>query len=402
MSTNARMDGWLANMRLFIFDADDTLRRTIVPGKPCPHRPGEWELLPGVAAVLRAIPWDPDGPFLGIASNQDQVAYGWLSAAMAQRLLRDMMHEAVGEIRPRPCIRFCPHALEVDCDCRKPAPGMLQSIMAHFGVGAGETVFVGNAETDREAAARAGVGFAWAWEFFEGNLPAVLRSNPVSSKQKESAMPFRDRIEAAHKLADRLVEYRGRNPLVLAIPRGAVPMAAVIAEALNGELDVVLVRKLGAPGNPEFAIGSVDESGRVTLNEVVQRYNISSAYIAEEVATQKEIMLRRRTAYTPIRPPIDPAGRTVIIVDDGIATGSTMISALESVRAKGPEKLIAATAVLPADTVRRLRNHADELVYLEAPMDFGAVGQFFRHFDQVADEEVIETLKQRGRGPGLA
>lgn len=159
-------DDRLVHPRLFIFDADDTLRRTTVPGKPCPHQPGEWALLPGVAEVLRSIPWGPAGPFLGIASNQDQVAYGWLSAKMAQQLLADMVLEAIGEIRPRPCIRFCPHALEVDCDCRKPAPGMLQSIMAHFGVAAGETLFVGNAGSDREAAARAGVGFVWAWEFF--------------------------------------------------------------------------------------------------------------------------------------------------------------------------------------------------------------------------------------------
>ncbi|HEX8391930.1 MAG TPA: HAD-IIIA family hydrolase [Longimicrobium sp.] len=152
------------SIRLYIFDADDTLRRTLVPGKPCPHRPGEWELLPGVRERLSAMPWHT--LHLGIASNQDQVAYGHMTAEMCRSLFVDLIREAVGRDVPEACIRFCPHALEVDCGCRKPAPGMLMDIMGHFEAGADETLFVGNAPSDKEAARAAGVRFAWAWDFF--------------------------------------------------------------------------------------------------------------------------------------------------------------------------------------------------------------------------------------------
>lgn len=151
-------------LRLYIFDADDTLRRTTVPGKPCPHRPGEWELLPRVHERLSAMPWD--SLRLGIASNQDQVAYGHMTAEMCRSLFTDLIRAAVGREVPDACIRFCPHALEVDCECRKPAPGMLLNIMRHFDVSAARTIFIGNAPSDEEAARAAGVRFAWAWDFF--------------------------------------------------------------------------------------------------------------------------------------------------------------------------------------------------------------------------------------------
>lgn len=153
-------------IRLYVFDADDTLRRTTVAGKPCPHRPGEWELLPGVRERLSRMDWGAAGARLGIASNQDQVAYGHLTAEMCHGLLETMVAEAVGAPVGDACIRFCPHALEVECGCRKPAPGLLMDIMAHFGVAPEETLFVGNAPSDAEAARRAGVRFAWAWDFF--------------------------------------------------------------------------------------------------------------------------------------------------------------------------------------------------------------------------------------------
>ena len=153
-------------IRLYIFDADDTLRRTTVPGKPCPHRPGEWELLGGVRERLSSMNWGEGGAHVGIASNQDQVAYGHLTEETCRGMLEDLVEAATGARLPDACIRFCPHALEVDCECRKPAPGMLHDIMRHFGVSAAETLFVGNAPSDQEAARRAGVGFAWAWDFF--------------------------------------------------------------------------------------------------------------------------------------------------------------------------------------------------------------------------------------------
>jgi histidinol-phosphate phosphatase family protein len=159
---NARNPG----IRLYIFDADDTLRRTTVPGKPCPHRPGEWELLPGVRERLSSIEWGSGGAYLGIASNQDQVAYGHMTAETCRGMFEDLIEAATGARRPDACIRFCPHALEVECECRKPKPGMLHDIMRHFGVSEADTLFVGNAPTDQEAARRAGAGFAWAWDFF--------------------------------------------------------------------------------------------------------------------------------------------------------------------------------------------------------------------------------------------
>jgi D-glycero-D-manno-heptose 1,7-bisphosphate phosphatase len=149
-----------ARYRLFIFDADDTLRRTTIPGKPCPHGPGEWELMPGVRQTLHQVRWGEAGaPRLGVASNQDQVAYGHVSLEGARQLLHDLVMAAAGTSLPDPAIQLCPHALDVPCNCRKPNPGMLLTIMEHYGVRREETVFVGNHEIDREAAARAGVSF---------------------------------------------------------------------------------------------------------------------------------------------------------------------------------------------------------------------------------------------------
>jgi putative phosphoribosyl transferase len=205
-------------------------------------------------------------------------------------------------------------------------------------------------------------------------------------------MLFRDREDAARQLAEQLAKFRGRNPLVLAIPRGAVPMAKLIADELDGEVDVVLVRKLRAPSNPEFAIGSVDETGWVYLADYAAHVAGSQQYIDAEKDAQLEVMRERRAGYTPIRPPIDPAGRVVIVVDDGLATGSTMIAALHVLRAKQPQKLICAVPVAPPDTLAKVTPYADEMVCLDAPQQFYAVGQFYQSFPQVSDEEVIALL----------
>lgn len=206
-------------------------------------------------------------------------------------------------------------------------------------------------------------------------------------------MPFQNRKQAALRLSEALSAYKGKNPLVLAIPRGAVPMAKIIADTLGGELDVVLVRKLGSPFNAEFAVGSVDESGWTYVADYAAEAGASPEYIQAEKQRQMETMRRRREQYTPARQPIEPAGRIVIVVDDGLATGSTMIAALHALRSKETVKLICAVPVAPPDTLEKVRGYADEVVCLEAPMDFRAVGQFYVEFPQVEDAEVIEILR---------
>jgi putative phosphoribosyl transferase len=203
-------------------------------------------------------------------------------------------------------------------------------------------------------------------------------------------MRFKNREEAAGLLADRLAAYRGQHPVVLGVPRGAVPMARLIADALGGDLDVVLVRKLRAPGQPELAIGAVDESGTVLKGRY---FDIATEdYLREEVRTQLGILRMRREQYTRAQAAVDPAGRIAIIVDDGIATGSSMLSAIRSVRARTPKKVVVAIAVAPPSTLARVEAEADEVVCLHAPEDFFAVGQFFDDFSEVTDDMVVAAL----------
>jgi predicted phosphoribosyltransferase len=180
---------------------------------------------------------------------------------------------------------------------------------------------------------------------------------------------------------------------VLAIPRGAVPMGRVLAGALGAELDIVLVRKLRAPGSPEFAVGAIDESGWAYVADYAAEVGAEEAYLREEKNRQLETLRRRRAQYTPQRPPHDAAGRIAIVVDDGLATGATMIAALHAVRARKPARLVCAVPVAAPESLEKVRPYADEVVCLATPREFHAVSQFYDAFPQVEDEEVVRLLQ---------
>jgi putative phosphoribosyl transferase len=200
-------------------------------------------------------------------------------------------------------------------------------------------------------------------------------------------------------LAKRLKSYAGQDVVVLAIPRGGLPVARQVADALGAPLDVVVVRKLGAPGQPELGIGAVvdgDHPRAIFNPQLLETLGVSDEYIDAEVARQLKEVKRREAAYRQGRAKVPIEGKTVIIVDDGIATGSSVRAALRGIRRARPGKLILAVPVAPPETVEALRTEADEIVCLETPEVFFAVGQFYEDFHQVSDDEV-RTILQAGR-----
>ena len=208
---------------------------------------------------------------------------------------------------------------------------------------------------------------------------------------------FRDRTDAGERLADVLADHDVDADVVLAIPRGGLPVGRAVADRLGVPLDVVAARKIGAPNNPELAIGAVASDGTTWLNDrLIAELGVDEAYVdrgAEEERRAAEEKVRR---YRADRDPLDLAGKTVLIVDDGVATGATTVACIGQVREAGAERVVLGVPVGPPDSIERLGEEADEVVAVETPPHFGAVGQFYDSFDQVSDEEALTYLDRGG------
>ncbi|OFY85195.1 MAG: phosphoribosyltransferase [Bacteroidetes bacterium RIFCSPLOWO2_12_FULL_35_15] len=200
---------------------------------------------------------------------------------------------------------------------------------------------------------------------------------------------FENRLDAASKLAEKLSRYKNTDAVVLAIPRGGVTIGKKIADELNIPLEIILSKKIGHPRNPEFAIGSVSELGMVVNDDLM---NISTDYIQNEAARLQLQLKERYKLFMGDRKPSDLKNKIVILVDDGIATGNTILATINMIKKKFPKKLVVAVPVAPPDTARKINKEVDELICLLTPGDFYAVGQFYEDFSQVTDEEVIKML----------
>ena len=210
---------------------------------------------------------------------------------------------------------------------------------------------------------------------------------------------FKDQVSAGEKLAKELAEYKNDgDAVILAIPRGGVATGFGLAKKLHLPLDIIVTRKIGAPTNPELAIGAVGETkGSLWLNEgLVVQLGVSQEYLDQEIKTQKQEIKRREKVYRQNRPAREIKNKTVILVDDGLATGATMIAAIREIRNFQPEKIIVAVPVAPEDTVEMLKQEADEVICLYTPRLFFAVGQWYQNFKQYSDQEVVELLKKNG------
>lgn len=206
---------------------------------------------------------------------------------------------------------------------------------------------------------------------------------------------FRDRRDAGEALVKSLQQYRGTHALVLGLPRGGVPVAAQVARALDADLDVVVSRKLGSPVSAELAIGAVTANGGRFLNDdLIRTLNVSDAYLTAVTETQQAEARRRETVFRDSRPAPVMAGRTVILVDDGLATGATMRAAVRAVRLQQPKRLVVAVPVGSPEACAALRGEADEVVCLYEPTYFGAVGYYYRDFEQTQDSDVQTLLEE--------
>jgi len=204
---------------------------------------------------------------------------------------------------------------------------------------------------------------------------------------------FKNREEAAMLLAKKLTAYKNKNGIVLAVPRGGVPIGYIIAGELNFPLEIILSKKIGHPLSPEFAIGSVTLQGLVSYNHVS---GVSEKYITDEAERIQKELEAKYKLFMGERQPTDPEGKIVIVVDDGIATGNTLEATIHTIRKSNPAKIVVAVPVAPPETADRFRNLADEFICLSEPEGFSAIGQFYIDFSQVSNEEVIELLNKAG------
>jgi predicted phosphoribosyltransferase len=210
--------------------------------------------------------------------------------------------------------------------------------------------------------------------------------------RKVAGQPFLDRADAGRQLAERLAHLDGREVVVFGLPGGGVPVAAEVADRLGAPLDVVLVRKVGVPGHRELAMGAIAEDGvRVRNDDIIIRAGVSAEAWASAEGREREVLLERAERLAAHRPHAPVAGRTAVVVDDGVATGATALAAIGAVRAKGAQHVILATPVAPAD-IGEVMTGADEVVCVATPEDFRAVGLWYRSFPSVGDDEVIEIL----------
>jgi len=206
---------------------------------------------------------------------------------------------------------------------------------------------------------------------------------------------FLDRRDAGRRLAQQLAKYRDTRPVVIGLPRGGVPVADEVARALNAVLDVLVVRKLGAPGNPEFAIGAIAPGVTHLERDHLQALNVPTAFVQHAVAREQAELRRREQLFREGRPEAEVGGKTVILVDDGLATGASVKAAVKSLRARSPGRIVLAVPIGAPDTVTDLRAEVDELVCLETPAFFRAVGQGYVDFSPTSDTDVVRILRGR-------
>lgn len=207
-------------------------------------------------------------------------------------------------------------------------------------------------------------------------------------------MVFQNRVEAGKKLARKLLNLKGtENLIVLSIPRGGIVIGKELAKALNCLLEVIVTKKIGAPGNPELAIGAVGAVGEPVINEeLAVQVGAKKDYIKNQVARVKKEIIRSEKKFRGDKPKLNLKDKTVILTDDGVATGATMEAAVEIARQQGPKKIIVAIPVIARDSLKKIEAKADEVIYLDAPLMFFAVGQFYQEFEQIDDNSVIEIL----------